>query len=194
MNTPAHLLVGAALLGRNGSGRALAPVLAGSLLPDLPIFLFYAWQKLALATPERTIWGETYFEPGWQAFFDLFNSVPIAAAGLALAWIARREAPRLFFAAMLLHFALDLPLHYDDGHRHLFPLSSWRFESPVSYWDPARLGNVGAALELACVAAASLALARRTRRASLRVALAGLVALHTAVYAAFYVVGTVPTF
>ena len=186
MNTPAHLVVGLATLG-SGRGRSQGPWIAlGTLLPDLPMFGFYAWQRFVLATPEATIWGARYFEPQWQSFFDLFNSIPLVALGLVLA-LSLRSWPAVYLcAAMLLHIALDLPLHHDDGHRHLYPLSDWRFESPVSYWDPSHLGRLGAGLELACVALASTTLIRRTRRVAVRIALIALVALYTLAYFGFY--------
>ena len=49
--------------------------------------------------------------------------------------------------AALLHIALDFPLHADDAHRHFWPVSDWRFFSPVSYWDPAHNGLVGGGIE-----------------------------------------------
>lgn len=186
MNTPAHIVIGLALLG-SGRGRGFGRwIVAGSLLPDLPMFGFYLWQKFALATPERVIWGSTYFEPGWQSFFDLFNSIPIVLIGLAIASYTRFW-PVIFLAAgMLVHFALDLPLHHDDGHRHFYPLSMWRFESPVSYWDPAHGGRFGAGLEVACVALASLTLFRRVQGLAVRVVLVALVGLYAVGYVGFY--------
>ena len=37
--------------------------------------------------------------------------------------------------AALIHIATDLPVHADDAYRHFWPLSDWRFYSPLSYWD-----------------------------------------------------------
>jgi hypothetical protein len=189
MNTPAHLVMGLATLGR-GRGRSQGSWIAfGTLLPDLPMVGFYIWQRLVLATPEATIWGTRYFERGWQNFFDLFNSIPLTALGLALA-LSFRSWPAIYLcAAMLLHFALDLPLHHDDGHGHLYPFSDWRFESPISYWDPSHRGSLGAGLELACVALASATLIRRTHRVAVRAGLVTLLALYTLAYFAFYWLG-----
>ena len=64
--------------------------------------------------------------------------------------IAMRNAPAahrigvfaMFLAlAALTHLAADLPVHVDDAHRHLWPLSDWKFISPVSYWDPGHHGT-----------------------------------------------------
>ena len=186
MNTPAHIVAGLAILGA-GRGRQYGRwILLGTLLPDLPMFGFYLWQRLVLSTPEYVIWGSVYFEPGWQTFFDAFNSIPIALLGLAIAGYARSWPGIYLCAALLLHYAMDLPFHHDDAHGHFYPFSSWRFTSPVSYWDPAHLGRLGAGLELTCVAIASATLYRRTPRVAVRALLVTLVGLHTAGYLGFY--------
>ena len=65
----------AALLS-GGSRRAYAkPVLAGAVIPDLPMFAFYLWERLVSGASEQAIWGRLYFRPGWQDFFDGFNSI-----------------------------------------------------------------------------------------------------------------------
>jgi hypothetical protein len=186
LNTPAHIVVGLAILGRGRGRQHERWIVLGTLLPDLPMFGFYLWQRLALATPERTIWSSSYFEPAWQNFFDLFNSIPLALIGLAIA--ARYRAwPAIFLCGgLLLHSAMDLPLHHEDAHGHFFPLSSWHFESPISYWDPDRFGRFGAGIELACVAIASATLFRRTRRIGVRALLVALVGLYGAGYVGFY--------
>ena len=154
MNTPTHLLLSSALLS-NSRYRDYWPwIIVGALLPDLPMFGFYAYYKL-LGTSESLIWGELYFLPSWQNFFDLFNSIPIAAVIAVAAYYARRPALVALALSLLLHAAFDLPLHNDDAHRHFFPLSDWRFISPLSYWDSAHYGNwirfVELAVNVACL-------------------------------------------
>jgi hypothetical protein len=74
------------------------------------------------------------------------HSLPL----VALAATLLRTAPaRAFLASMALHAVADLLTHHDDAHRHLWPLSGWRFASPVSYWDPAHFGAWFAPLECA---------------------------------------------
>ena len=80
---------------------------------------------------------------------------------------------------MALHAAADLLVHADDAHRHLWPLSDWRFASPVSYWDPRHHGAWFAPVE--CVAAlAMLAAVRRRAGRRTRVALAALAVAYVA--------------
>lgn len=156
MNTPGHAVLNLAVLGEGEDEARDVAVVVGALVPDLPMVLFYAWARLGAGLPERQIWGEAYFDPGWQAFFDVFNSAPLV---LVLLWVAhRRSMPRtrVFGWSMMLHFALDLPLHGNDAHRHFFPLSDFRFESPLSYWDPEYFGGVVGSLEIALVVGVTL--------------------------------------
>jgi hypothetical protein len=189
VNTPAHLVVNLALLGR-AERPATAPILGGALLPDLPMFLFYAWQKWA-GSAEASIWGDLYFRPGWQDFFDVFNSIPLAGLGLLLAALARRPLLQIFFASMLVHLGVDLLVHVDDAHRHFLPFSDWRFVSAVSYWDPRHLGALGAGLEMAGVVASSAVLWRRYSQPPARAALALLSTLYVVGWTLFYGSGLV---
>ena len=172
MNTPAHLVVNLAVLGGGTRGRFTREIVAGAILCDLPMVLFFAWETLVEGSSQAFIWGHAYFEAGWQLFFDLFNSIPLALIGLLAALAARRAGVALLFASVLLHTLLDLPLHHDDGHGHFWPLSDWRFESPVSYWDAAHHGAWGALLESVLVVLCCGVLWQRARRAWQRLALA----------------------
>lgn len=161
MNTPAHIVLNAFAVGRGRFAPHAWPIALGALLPDAPMFAFYAYQRGWLATPERVIWSQTYFAPDWQQLFDAFNSLPLIALAALIAWRARRDAWLACLASMALHSAADLLLHHEDAHGHLWPLSAWRFRSPVSYWDPAHHGDAFMAFELAALVVASVALWRR---------------------------------
>jgi hypothetical protein len=192
LNTPAHLLVNLAVLG-GGPRRAHAGAIAlGALLPDLPMFGFYVWQKLMLAAPERTIWGSAYFEPSWQLFFDLFNSIPLAAAGLGVALVLRRTDSALFCASVIAHTLLDLPFHREDAHRHFLPLSSWQFVSPLSYWDPAHCGAAVAFVETLLLCGSAALLWRRYEQPWVRICVALLATLSAAAWSLFYGAGWLP--
>lgn len=144
---------------RKGS-LTLAPIIWGALVPDLPMVIFYGVEKFIFGQSERYIWGTAYFSTHWSNFIDPFNSIPLIALGFAGCFWWRSRWGWLFFSSMLLHVLGDLPLHHDDGHRHFFPLSNWRFESPVSYWDLNHHGGVVAILEAIAVLVACLILFR----------------------------------
>ncbi|MBE7380392.1 MAG: hypothetical protein F6J95_003145 [Leptolyngbya sp. SIO1E4] len=151
MNTPAHVVLNMLCLGRQDTPGVIAAVIFGAILPDAPIFAFYFIERLIKGTPEGTIWREAYYLQGWQNFIDVFNSIPLIIVGLiATAWFGSKIGLAMF-SSMFLHVLGDLPLHHHDAHRHFFPLSNWRFQSPISYWDPAFHGDVITRLEILMV-------------------------------------------
>lgn len=195
MNTQTHLLLAAAVLGRRApsskvSGREQAAILAGALAPDLSIFALAGF-GLATGMSGERMWGEAYWSEPWQTLSAVSNSVPLWGAGLALALLAfpppRRRILALFCGAALLHLAFDLPVHAEDAHRHFWPLTDWRFRSPLSYWNPDHFGRwVGAAEALGGLGLAAV-LWRRHRGRRVRVAL-GLAALSYAAVPVFWIV------
>lgn len=160
MNTPSHLILNLAVLRRPAPPPMTWPILLGALLPDAAIFIFYGWARWQ-QIPAHTIWGEVYYSEPWQTIFAVGNSIPLALLGLALGYVLKRPWLSLVSASMVLHHLADLPLHHDDAHQHLWPLSSVRFISPVSYWDVDHLGRLGATIEVVLVLAATVYLLPR---------------------------------
>jgi hypothetical protein len=181
MNTPAHLVINLVILGRKEQPEIIKPIVIGAILPDLPMVLFYFCQKVLRGMPEHFIWSQAYYENGWQMFFDLFNSLPLVVLGFVLAHRLGARRPIALFASMALHTLADASLHHDDAHRHLFPLSDWRFYSPISYWDPRHFGYIVAPLEAITVVVLCIVLARRFDSILARVLIACVVAVY-AVY------------
>ena len=151
MTSPGHIVLSlVALKPLRWPAPAIA---AGAVIPDAALWIFYGTQRFVLGHPEWHIWGPAYRSPAWRAFLDAGHSLPLVALGMLLAaWRRVRWAVALF-ASMAIHALLDLLLHYDDAHRHLFPLLDWRFRSPVSYWDPNRYGQLVMPLEAGLIAA-----------------------------------------
>lgn len=135
MNTPAHLLIGAAAFGAPGQRRVMGAALLGALLPDLSLYLLAGTSLFILNIPEQVVFGELYFSPAWQAVFAIDNSFLIWGAVLMLALWLRWRPMTAFASAGLLHLTTDFFLHAGDGRAHFWPLTDWVFESPVSYWD-----------------------------------------------------------
>ena len=164
MNTQTHILVAAALFTEPGQRSRNIAALAGGFIPDLPIYSLWLWSKIN-AIPEHTVWREMYWSDPWKSLVDASHSIPIylallligmfaltrpqpptvpAGATLSARWHAsvRQMTPLTIFAlAGLTHIAGDFPVHVADAHAHFWPLSDWRFHSPVSYWDPAHYGR-----------------------------------------------------
>lgn len=169
MNTQTHLLVSAALLMRKDQPQRNTAVVVGALLPDLSIYIMYAVAK-AQAVPESVIWGQMHFSETWQAWSAVTNSVPIFAALLILGIAKNWVLIWVFAVSALAHIGLDFPVHNDDAHRHFWPFTDWRFESPLSYWNPAHHGNWVMLAELVIGLAAAVFLLRRFRSGLARIA------------------------
>lgn len=135
MNTPAHLLLGAALFARPGETRRNQAAVLGAALPDLSLYVLAGTALFVLRIPPQTVFGELYFSPLWQTIFAIDNSIPLFTGLFAVAYWRGWAAVQVLCLAALVHIAFDLPLHHDDGRAHFWPFSGWVFESPVSYWD-----------------------------------------------------------
>ena len=155
MNTPAHLLLGMGAFARPNSPKINLAAFAGSLVPDLSLYLLVSYALFVSEIPPNVVFGELYYSTEWQRIFAFDNSV-FVWLGIAVAgWWLRRDWLLVFGIAGILHVGTDLPLHHDDGRQHFWPLSDWVFESPVSYWDPAQYGNIIGPIEgVLCVAIA----------------------------------------
>ena len=139
MNTPSHIAASLLVWRDEKDWLPISAIVVGGLVPDLPMVGFYAYQKLWAGHSESEIWGAggLYFQSNWQLLFDLFNSIPIFIVIAAVCYYFGQNfgywrCGYLLAASALLHMLCDLPVHHDDGHRHILPLSNWKFASPVS--------------------------------------------------------------
>ncbi len=135
MNTPAHLLIGAAAFARPARGRILWAAVLGSLLPDLSLYLMAGVSLHILNIPPHVVFDELYFSPQWQTVFAIDNSFILWGLALALGLWRGWQVLTVAASAGLLHIMMDFGLHAGDGRPHFWPLSDWVFHSPVSYWD-----------------------------------------------------------
>lgn len=147
MNTPSHVIINLALLGRKGKQNLNTPIFIGAVLPDFTMFIFYAIQKIVLQNPERQIWDVEYYKPFWQNTFDPFNSFPLIVMAFAVAYYKKSAIWMALTASMFLHCLFDFPLHTDDAHRHFWPFSDFRLDLGISYWNPAQGWHIVSSLE-----------------------------------------------
>lgn len=148
MNTPAHLIIGAAAFGRPGDWRVTTAAIVGALVPDFSLYFMVFWNGFVRGMEAEEIFGEAYYSGYWQQVFAIDNSVIIWGALLGVAVWRRWPVLLAFAGAGTVHILLDLPLHHDDGRMHFWPLTDWVFASPISYWDPAHFGGIVGPLEL----------------------------------------------
>jgi hypothetical protein len=161
VNTPAHLIFGAAAFARPNDRPVNIAALSGALLPDLSPYLLAGWSLFVLRIPPETVFGQLYFSAAWQNIFAVDNSIPLWALGLVFGLVTRNRVIIAFAGAGLLHLAFDLPVHNEDARRHFWPLSDYVFRSPVSYWDPRHHGRITAPIEVLVCLALSVILWRR---------------------------------
>ncbi|WP_299076429.1 cobalamin biosynthesis protein CobQ [uncultured Ruegeria sp.] len=135
MNTPAHLLIGAAAFARPANGRILWAALLGSLLPDLSLYVLAGVSLFVLGIPEQVVFGQLYYSSAWQTVFAIDNSFILWGLALTIGIWRGWRVLIVGAAAGLIHLAMDFLLHAGDGRAQFWPISSWVFHSPVSYWD-----------------------------------------------------------
>jgi hypothetical protein len=150
MNTQSHVIIGAALFGRGMSSKAWAGALGG-LIPDIPMIGIVAVLALS-GTPARTIFGELYWQDWWQISNAIGHNIWLWS-GLSVFGLVIRDRLStsarafdqwtlvvIFAGSALLHTAIDFLCHREDAHMSFWPLTRWKFMSPVSYYDPAHYG------------------------------------------------------
>jgi hypothetical protein len=185
--------MGALLFGKPLPRLALAGAVGG-LLPDVPMFAIVAGLRLG-GHPFEEIFGELYWERWWQICNAVGHSFLLwGALALISGYIIVREgqtrAPKAalllaFSGAALVHSCVDFLVHRDDAHMQFWPLSDWKFVSPVSYWDRAHYGDWFGLFEAALGIAMAALLFRRYRSLLTRCALALCMALYAVVPAFF---------
>jgi membrane-bound metal-dependent hydrolase YbcI (DUF457 family) len=150
MNTQSHVIIGAALFGRGVPSKAWAGALGG-VIPDIPMIVIVATLAIS-GTPARTIFGEYYWQNWWQVSNAIGHNVWLWSALTLLGLITRDRLSTsvrafdnwtlvsLFAGSALLHTAIDFICHREDAHMSFWPVTRWKFMSPVSYYDPAHYG------------------------------------------------------
>lgn len=162
MQTPSHFLI-TAVLGPKLSQRFMpihmGALLLGSILPDVPFILltiggeiYYRWFALLPASGsimEYLHFTLFYTDPVWIIGHNFFHSLIINTSLLVLGYYSFRARKRwglfVFWLAvsMEFHTLIDIFTHHTDGPLFLFPLNwSYRFASPISYWEPAYYGHL----------------------------------------------------
>lgn len=164
MNTPAHLLLGAAVFGHRMRPALVWAGFAGAMVPDLSLYLMAGVALFVMQIDPEVVFGQLYRSRSWQTVFAIDNSFFVWGALLFWGFWRRSSILIAFAGAGLLHIALDFPLHHDDGRAHFWPITAWVFESPLSYWDRHHGAGVIAPFELLlALAAYALVIWRKPR-------------------------------
>lgn len=157
MNTPTHALINFTVAKSLGvESFPATAVLIGSLAPDIPLYglsiggaAWFRWVE-GREWPDigRHMYGNLFYnDPIWIALHNLLHSPVVLITVLLTLFMMLSQADFLaswwtwFFGSCLLHTLVDIPVHHDDGPLVFWPLnSSYRFNSPFSYWDTAHHG------------------------------------------------------
>lgn len=158
MMTSTHILMGAGISSR-AHFSPLYIVLAwlGGFMPDASIFGLVVFSRFGGG--DGDLWsraGGLYWQDPWQFFSAVSNSIPmwglLCLVGL---FLFRRSAGLkmfgfgvlIFSSAALVHVLVDFVTHSRDAHVHFWPLSVWRFHSPISYYEKAHFGAIVSVFE-----------------------------------------------
>ena len=160
MQTQTHFILALALFGKPKNRLRNWAALCGAMATDAFIYISFAWCVGVLGQSPHRFFSDTYYQAPTQFWGSLSNSIPLYAALALLALLIKskpwRAAALVFALAGLTQAAIDFPIHADDAHAHFWPLTSWRFYSPLSYWDPQHYSHIVAPLEhglgLICIA------------------------------------------
>jgi hypothetical protein len=195
MNTQSHVIMGAVFFGRGIPSKAWAGALGG-LIPDMPMFLIVLVLKLN-GMPAHQIFGEMYWQNWWQVTNALGHNLWLWS-GLVILGLVQRDRMSasvrafdnwtkvsLFAGSALLHTIVDFFCHREDAHMSFWPVTRWKYISPVSYYDWNHYGMWFSLFEVALGLTLSVILFRQYGSRVLRVFLAIAMALYVAVPAFF---------
>ena len=194
MNTQSHVLMGAFFFGRKVPGTAWAAA-SGGLLPDLPMLIIVGFLR-ATGHDFEEIFGRLYWSGWWQICNAIGHNIILWTALLALALYAKHRQTLIslsnanlvlaFSAAALLHSWVDFFVHREDAHMHFWPLTNWKFVSPVSYYDSAHFGGPFSLFEAAIGIFMAVSLFRTFKSKPVRAALALCIAMYAAIPLFFF--------
>ncbi len=135
----------------------------GSVLPDVPFWLLTIFGELYFlyvaplpgvgrgATPMQIMqylhFDRFFSDPLWIISHNFFHSLLINTLLIGTGYWAYKNAQRwgliLFWLAisMQLHTLIDIVTHSSDGPLIFFPVNwTYRFQSPISYWESTAYG------------------------------------------------------
>jgi len=161
MNVPAHLIFGAAAFGKPGNRAVTTAAVLGSFAPDVSLFVMAGWSLFIAGISPEIVFGQYYFGDRWQAVFAVDNSFIFWGIGLGLAVRAHHGVLIAFAGAGLMHLGFDFLLHNSDARIQFWPLSDWKFFSPLSYWDSRYYANIVSPVEVGVTLALAVVLFRR---------------------------------
>ena len=163
VNTPAHLILGAAAFSSPNRKRSFWAAILGALAPDVSLYLMASVSIFVMGISPGVVFRDYYYSDAWQSVFAVDNSFVLWGVIWVVVFLLRRPLALVFASAALLHLALDFPFHTHDARQHFWPISNWVFESSISYWDRHAHAGIVGTFEVALSVALSIFLLARFR-------------------------------
>ncbi len=186
MITPSHLIYSWALAKRTEKAapdglakHRTTAFVVGALLPDIPVYVFFLVCGMLLGYGHEQLWDDMYFSSGWSVVFTLSHSLLLWPGIYLVAKYKRWCIAQWVAISAIFHIVVDFCVHTADAYKHFWPLTDWRFVSPISYWDSASYGQYVGCFDAALVLGLLWWLATRYRESKLRFLIYGLLVLAT---------------
>ncbi len=148
MITPSHLIYSWALAKITAQKPAnpaekhrVTAFILGALLPDIPVYVFFLVCGVMLGYNHNQLWDDMYFNSGWSVAFTLSHSLLLWPLLYLVAKYKKWFWVQWLSLSALFHIVVDFCVHTEDAYKHFWPLTDWRFISPISYWDSASYGQ-----------------------------------------------------
>ena len=157
---------------------SVAPDLALYVLVFSGMFWFGWVEGWPAGRVARHMFSELFFhDPIWISLHNVLHSPTVLIIALVINWWVCQRTPEeadqgtdlphsdsatpasfwnswwtWFWLSCLLHTLVDIPVHHDDGPLVFWPLNwSFRYLSPISYWDPKHFGGTVLVVEVLIV-------------------------------------------
>ena len=115
-----------------------------AVAPDVPYLVLLAYYSLRFQVnglADLRTWDLAWRSPMVCA---LHSFVPWIVIALPVTWFGSTQLRRMLlpvWGGWLSHIVVDMFTHRSDGYPIFYPLSTFRFPAPVSYWEPAYHGR-----------------------------------------------------
>lgn len=180
MISTSHAIYNLALLRQKGDSAVTKAIIAGALVPDLLTYIFFIVTYFIMGYSMSEIWDHLYFNSGWTTYITLTHSLWIWPLGLLTAYIYKKRWAMYFFLSGTTHILFDFFVHTDDAYAHFWPFTDWKFNSGVSYWNPAEYGNIVGMLDSIVILGLLVYLYRTTESKYVRWAFISLMVVYIA--------------
>jgi membrane-bound metal-dependent hydrolase YbcI (DUF457 family) len=134
--------------GFEASSAATTASMVGAVLPDLPAYVAtaYYWNSPD-SIPGKDLLGAIYLTGPFGRTGVLFHSAVLAGLLLAPYWLLelwkwdRHKISLWFLIGWAGHTLVDFLTHSNDARPLFWPISDWKWASPISYYNPLHYGR-----------------------------------------------------